>query len=43
MTLVYAVTLATCPGWPCHSGHLIAVRDTADRYLPADDIENWVE
>jgi hypothetical protein len=42
-TLVYSVTLATCAGWPCHSGHLIAVRDTADRYLPADDIESWVE
>ena len=42
-TVVYAVTLATCAGWPCHSGHFVTVRDTAEYYLPADDIESWVE
>jgi hypothetical protein len=42
-TLVYAVTLATCPGGPCHSGHFVTVRDTASRFLPADDTGSWVE
>jgi hypothetical protein len=42
-TMVYAVTLATCAGWPCHSGHIVTVRDTAARYVPDDEIESWVE
>jgi hypothetical protein len=42
-TLTYTVTLTTCAGWPCHSGHVVTVRDTADRYVPVADIESWVE
>ena len=41
--LVYSVVMATCAGWPCHSGHFASVRDTAEHFVPAADLGSWVE
>lgn len=42
-THVYWVIFETCAGWPCSSGHLVSVRDTAGRFTPAVDLGGFIQ